>query len=73
MTEQVHELATLIKAVQDLTEKVDLNHRDTSQCLIALRDNNNAKTADPSTSSQDQQPTRHHHHDQLQQNQQFVP
>ena len=80
MTEQGHELATLIKAVQDLTEKVDLNHRETSQSLTALegadqpqaepssapQDNNNAKTADTSASSQDQpqQQPTRHHHQQ---------
>ena len=89
MTEQGHELATLINAVQDLTEKVDLNHRETSQRLTALegaeqaqagpssapQDNNNAKTADPSVSSKDQpqQQPTPYHHQQLQQKQQFVP
>ena len=80
MTEQGHKLATLIKAVQDLTEKVDLNHRETSQRLTALegadqpqagpssapQNNNNAKTADTSASSQDQpqQQPTRHHHQQ---------
>ena len=80
MTKQGHELATLIKAVQNLTEKVDLNHRETSQRITALegaeqaqagpssapQDNNNTKTADPCASSQDQpqQQPTRHHHQQ---------